>query len=35
MQQEADFGGPGNLITITIKIHGDKIRQDIAGAECG
>jgi hypothetical protein len=35
MQQDADFGSPGNLITITIKIHGDKIRQDLAGAESG
>ena len=31
MQEQADFGSPGKLITITIRIHGDKIRQDIAG----
>jgi len=31
MQQKADFGGPSNLVTITIRIHGDKIRQDIDG----
>jgi hypothetical protein len=31
MRQQADFGGPSNLISITIRIHGNKIRQDIAG----
>jgi hypothetical protein len=35
MQQRADFGTPGNLITITIRIHGDKIRQDLAGLGSG
>lgn len=35
MHEQADFGGPSNLISITIKIHGDKIRQDLAGAESG
>jgi len=35
MQQRADFGSPGNLITITIRIHGDKIRQDLAGLGSG
>jgi hypothetical protein len=31
MHEQADFGGPSNLISITIRIHGDKVRQDIAG----
>jgi hypothetical protein len=35
MREQADFGSPGNLISITIKIHGDKIRQDLAGPESG
>ena len=35
MHEQADFGSPGNLIAITIKIHGNKIRQDLAGAESG
>ena len=35
MQQRADVGNPGNLITITIRIHGDKIRQDLAGLGSG
>ncbi len=35
MRQQADFGGPSNLISITIRIHGDKIRQDIAGLGMG
>jgi len=35
MQQRADFGSSGNLVTITIRIHGDKIRQDIAGLGTG
>ena len=35
MQQQANFGNPSNLVTITIRIHGDKIRQDVAGMESG
>ena len=35
MHEQADFGNPTNLISITIKIHGDKIRQDLYGAESG
>lgn len=35
MRQQADFGGPSNLVTITIKIHGDKIRQDLFGLGAG
>ncbi len=35
MRQQADFGGPSNLVSITIRIHGDKIRQDIAGLGAG
>jgi len=32
MREQADFGNPTNLMTITIQIHGDKIRQDLTGA---
>lgn len=35
MHEEADFGNPTNLISITIKIHGDKIRQDLYGPASG
>jgi hypothetical protein len=31
MRQQADFGGASNLVAITTRIHGDKIRQDITG----
>ena len=31
IHQQADVGGSGQLIAITIKIHGDKIRQDLVG----
>jgi hypothetical protein len=33
MREQADFGNPTNLMTITIQIHGNKIRQDLTGAE--
>jgi len=35
MHEQADFGGGSNLVSITIKIHGDKIRQDLAGLGSG
>jgi Domain of unknown function (DUF4412) len=35
MHEQADFGNPTNLIAITIKIHGDKIRQDVNGLSTG
>ena len=35
MREQADFGSPSNLITITFKIHGDKVRQDLTGGETG
>jgi hypothetical protein len=35
MREQADFGSPSNLITITFKIHGDKVRQDLTGGESG
>jgi hypothetical protein len=35
MHEQADFGNPTNLISITIKIHGDKIRQDLDGLQSG
>jgi hypothetical protein len=35
MQEQADFGSPSNFISITIKIHGDKVRQDLAGLGSG
>jgi len=35
IHEQADFGGPSNLISITIKIHGNKVRQDLNGAESG
>jgi hypothetical protein len=35
MHEQADFGSPSNLVTITIRIHGDKIRQDLAGLGSG
>jgi hypothetical protein len=35
MHEQADFGGSSNLISITIKIHGDKIRQDLYGMPTG
>ena len=35
MHEQADFGGGSNLISITIKIHGDKVRQDVAGLGSG
>lgn len=31
IHEQADAGSPGQLIAITIKIHGDKVRQDLAG----
>ena len=35
MHQQADFGIPGQLIGITFKIHGDKVRQDLVGLGSG
>jgi hypothetical protein len=35
MREQADFGNPTNLMTITIQIHDDKIRQDLTGAASG
>lgn len=35
MHEQADFGGSNNLISITVRIHGDKVRQDIAGLGAG
>jgi len=35
MHEQADFGSPTNLIAITFKIHGDKVRQDLTGGESG
>ena len=35
MHEQADFGGGSNLISITIKIHGNKVRQDVAGLGSG
>jgi hypothetical protein len=35
IREQADFGSPGELISITYKIHGDKVRQDLAGPDSG
>ena len=35
VREQADFGIPGELVSITFKIHGDKIRQDLAGGNSG
>ena len=35
MHEQADYGSPGNLIAITFRIHGDKVRQDLTSGESG
>ncbi|HEX5399897.1 MAG TPA: hypothetical protein VFY06_12710, partial [Verrucomicrobiae bacterium] len=35
MHEQADLGNPTNLISITIRIHGDKIRQDLYNLPTG
>lgn len=35
MHEQADFGNPTNLISITIRVHGNKIRQDVDGLQSG
>lgn len=35
MHEQADFGSPGQLIGITLKIHGEKVRQDLVGLGSG
>jgi hypothetical protein len=35
MHEQADIGNSTNLISITIRIHGDKIRQDLYGLPTG
>jgi hypothetical protein len=35
MQEQVSFGNQTNILTMTIKIHGDKIRQDTVGGESG
>lgn len=35
MQEQVTFGNQTNIFIVTLKIHGDKIRQDTVGGESG